>query len=83
MELPQTGTVNSWGGVLSTAGGIVIFGEDSGALMAADASTGKAAVELSDQPALEGFTHDLHVRQQAADCRRRWLPNIIAFGLME
>jgi alcohol dehydrogenase (cytochrome c) len=40
-ELPQTGTVNSWGGVLSTASGVVIFGEDSGALMAADASTGK------------------------------------------
>jgi len=41
-SLPQTGTVNSWGGVLSTAGGVVIFGEDSGALMAADAATGKA-----------------------------------------
>ena len=40
-ELPQTGTVNSWGGVLSTAGGLVIFGEDSGALMAADAASGK------------------------------------------
>jgi alcohol dehydrogenase (cytochrome c) len=40
-ELPQTGAVNSWGGVLSTGGGVVIFGEDSGALMAADASTGK------------------------------------------
>src|SRR5204863_7631485 len=39
--LPQTGTVNSWGGVLSTAGGVVIFGEDSGALMAADAANGK------------------------------------------
>jgi len=40
-ELPQQGPVTSWGGVLSTAGGIVIFGEDSGSLMAADASTGK------------------------------------------
>ena len=40
-ELPQTGAVNSWGGTLSTAGGVVIFGEDSGALMAADAATGK------------------------------------------
>ncbi len=39
--IPQTGAVNSWGGVLSTAGGVVIFGEDSGALMAADAATGK------------------------------------------
>ena len=40
-ELPQVGPVTSWGGVLSTAGGIVIFGEDSGSLMAADAVTGK------------------------------------------
>jgi alcohol dehydrogenase (cytochrome c) len=39
-ELPQSGAVNSWGGVLSTAGGTVFFGEDSGALMAADASKG-------------------------------------------
>ena len=31
----------SWGGVLSTAGGVVIFGDDSGALMAADAANGK------------------------------------------
>ncbi len=40
-ELPQVGPVTSWGGTLSTAGGIVIFGEDSGALMAADVATGK------------------------------------------
>ena len=40
-ELPQTGAVDSWGGVLSTAGGVVIFGEDSGSLMAADAKDGK------------------------------------------
>ncbi|HSU88747.1 MAG TPA: PQQ-binding-like beta-propeller repeat protein [Terriglobia bacterium] len=40
-ELPQLGAVNSWGGSLSTAGGVVIFGEDSGALMAADAMNGK------------------------------------------
>jgi len=40
-ELPQPGPVTSWGGVLSTAGGIVIFGEDSGSLMAADAANGK------------------------------------------
>jgi alcohol dehydrogenase (cytochrome c) len=39
-ELPQSGAVNSWGGVLSTAGGTVFFGEDSGALMAADAANG-------------------------------------------
>jgi alcohol dehydrogenase (cytochrome c) len=40
-ELPQAGPVTSWGGVLSTAGGVVIFGDDSGSLAAADASNGK------------------------------------------
>ena len=40
MGAPQSGAVNSWGGVLSTAGGTVFFGEDSGALMAADAASG-------------------------------------------
>jgi alcohol dehydrogenase (cytochrome c) len=40
-ELPQTGPAQSWGGTLATATGLVIFGEDGGALMAADAVTGK------------------------------------------
>jgi alcohol dehydrogenase (cytochrome c) len=40
-ELPQAGTAQSWGGVLATAGGVVFFGEDTGALMAADAATGR------------------------------------------
>jgi alcohol dehydrogenase (cytochrome c) len=40
-ELPQTGPADSWGGTLATASGLVFFGEDSGALMAVDASTGK------------------------------------------
>ena len=40
-ELPQPGPAQSWGGTLSTATGLVIFGEDGGALMAADAATGQ------------------------------------------
>ena len=40
-ELPQSGKSNSWGGTLSTAGGLVFFGEDSGSLMAADDATGR------------------------------------------
>ncbi len=40
-ELPQPGPAVSWGGTLATATGLVIFGEESGALMAADATTGK------------------------------------------
>ena len=40
-EIPQEGRANTWGGVLSTAGGIVLFGEDNGAFTAADAKSGK------------------------------------------
>jgi len=39
--LPQRGPAFSWGGTLATSTGLVIFGEDGGALMAADAVTGK------------------------------------------
>lgn len=39
-EVSQSGAGSSWGGVLATAGGLVVFGDDSGALAAVDASTG-------------------------------------------
>lgn len=45
-EVPQIGTANSWGGTLATASGLVFFGEDSGALVAADALTGKVLSTL-------------------------------------
>src|SRR5262249_54539976 len=35
-ELPQPGPAESWGGTLATSTGLVIFGEEGGALMAAD-----------------------------------------------
>jgi alcohol dehydrogenase (cytochrome c) len=40
-ELPQAGPAYSWGGTLTTASGLVIFGEDGGELMAVEAATGK------------------------------------------
>jgi alcohol dehydrogenase (cytochrome c) len=81
-ELPQTGTVNSWGGVLSTAGGIVIFGEDSGALMAADASTGKPlwSFQTSQLWKASPMTYTFDNKQLIAVAAGS---NIIAFGLME
>ena len=39
-ELTQPGPALSWGGTLSTASGLVIFGEEGGGLMAADATSG-------------------------------------------
>ena len=40
-EVPQTGPANSWGGTLSTAGGVVFYGDDGGAFAAVDAKTGE------------------------------------------
>jgi alcohol dehydrogenase (cytochrome c) len=40
-EYAQTGRVQTYSGVLSTAGGLVFFGEDSGAFAALDAATGR------------------------------------------
>jgi alcohol dehydrogenase (cytochrome c) len=79
-ELPQTGTVNSWGGVLTTASGVVIFGEDSGALMAADASTGRPLWSFQTNalwkasPMTYMFDNKQYVAVAAGS-------NIIAFGL--
>jgi PQQ-dependent dehydrogenase (methanol/ethanol family) len=40
-EYPQIGPGNTWGGTLSTAGGLVFFGDDSGAFAALEAKGGK------------------------------------------
>ncbi len=79
-ELPQQGAVNSWGGVLSTAGGVVIFGEDSGALMAADASTGKPlwSFQTSQVWKASPMTYMFDNAQYVAVAAGS---NIIAFGL--
>ncbi len=45
-EVPQIGVADSWGGTLATASGLVFYGEDSGAFVAADASTGKTLMTL-------------------------------------
>ena len=39
-EAPQIGAADTWGGTLATASGLVFYGEDSGAFVAADAHTG-------------------------------------------
>ena len=40
-ELPQEGQGDSWSGTLSTASGLVFYGDDAGGIGAADASNGK------------------------------------------
>lgn len=52
-EVPQDGPGTTWTGTLTTAGSLVIFGDDGGSLAAADASTGR---KLWSFP----FTENLH-----------------------
>jgi alcohol dehydrogenase (cytochrome c) len=79
-ELRQTGAVNSWGGTLSTAGGVVILGEDSGALMAVDAANGKPlwSFQTSQLWKASPMTYMFDSRQYVAVAAGS---NIIAFGL--
>src|SRR5262245_36515090 len=39
-EVPQTGNSNNYAGTLSTAGGVVFYGQASGEFAAVDANTG-------------------------------------------
>jgi PQQ-dependent dehydrogenase (methanol/ethanol family) len=87
-EVPQIGTADSWGGVLSTAGGLVFFGEDSGALGAVDAATGEdlwhiqtnASTELGDGHSWRSspMTYLAGGKQYIAVSNG---PNILVFGL--
>jgi alcohol dehydrogenase (cytochrome c) len=45
-EIPQEGPANTWTGTLTTASGLVIFGDDGNSLAAADAKTGKRLWEF-------------------------------------
>ena len=81
-EMPQTGSASSWGGVLTTAGGLVFVAEDSGALMALDAATGsplwqfQANVQWKASPMTYVFDGRQHIAIAAG-------PNIVAFALLE
>jgi PQQ-dependent dehydrogenase (methanol/ethanol family) len=87
-ELPHMGTADSWGGVLSTAGGVVFFGEDSGAFGAADAKTGEdlwhvqtnSSVKLGDGHSWRAspMTYLAAGKQYVAVAAG---PNILCFGL--
>ena len=81
-ELAQVGPANSWGGTLATSTGLVIFGDDSGALMAADAATGKAlwsfqtSANWKASPMTYAFDGQQYIGVAAGS-------NIIAFGLVQ
>jgi len=79
-ELPQTGADLSWGGVLSTATGVVFYGDDSGAFAAADAANGKqlwsfaANQNWKASPMAYEFDNKQYIAVAAGS-------SIIAFGL--
>jgi alcohol dehydrogenase (cytochrome c) len=79
-ELPQTGDAGSWGGVLSTAGGIVMYGSDDGSFAAADAKTGKPlwSFPTSQEPHNSPMTYQFDNQQYIVTAMG---PNILAFGL--
>jgi alcohol dehydrogenase (cytochrome c) len=79
-ELPQTGDANSWGGVLSTAGGVVMFGADDDSFAAADAKTGKLlwSFPTSQEPHASPMTYMFDHKQYIVIAMG---PNVLAFGL--
>ncbi len=80
-ELPETGPANSWGGVLATAGGIVLFCEDGGLFTAADEKAGKrlwqwpAELVWRSSPMTYAFDGKQYVAVAAGS-------NIVSFGLV-
>ena len=79
-ELPQIGAGDTFGGVLSTAGGVVFYGADDGTFAAADAGSGKLLWSFAanqrphSSPMTYAFDHEQYVAVTMG-------PNVVAFGL--
>ena len=81
-EVPEPGYAVSWDRALSTAGGIVIFCDESGALAAADATNGKRLWTLQTNQLLKRspMTYVFDGKQYVAVASGS---NIISMGLVE
>ena len=81
-EVPQAGAGNSWGGTLSTAGGVVFFGEESGSFAAIDAADGRLlwSFQTSQFWKASPMTYVFDSRQYVAVAAGS---DVIAFGLAE
>jgi alcohol dehydrogenase (cytochrome c) len=79
-ELSQPGPADSWGGTLTTATGLVFFGEEGGSLMAVDAANGKALWSFPTNQLWKAspMTYSLDGRQYIAVAAG---PNVMAFGV--
>jgi alcohol dehydrogenase (cytochrome c) len=81
-ELPQVGRADSWGGTLTTASGLVFFGEDSGMFEAVDAVHGKPLWQFQTNQLWKAspMTYSFDGRQYLGVASGE---TIIAFGLVE
>jgi alcohol dehydrogenase (cytochrome c) len=79
-EIPQTGPGDSWGGLFSTATGLVFYCDDSGALAAVDAKTGAPLWHFNTNQSFRAspMTYAVDGRQYIAVAAGS---NVIAFGL--
>ncbi len=79
-EYPQIGPADSWGGVLSTEGGLVFFGDDSGAFACVNAKTGKPLWHFNTSQLWKAspMTYSVNGKQYVAVAAGS---NILAFGL--
>jgi len=79
-ELPEVGSGESRSGALATAAGVVFFGEDSGALMAADSASGKILWHFQTSQSIRAspMTYVFDNRQYVAIASGS---NILVFGL--
>ena len=82
-EYPMIGSGDSWAGTLSTSGGLVFFGDDSGSFVAVDSKTGKllwhfytGAARLSASPMTYAIKGQQYVTLAAG-------ANIVTFGLID
>jgi alcohol dehydrogenase (cytochrome c) len=81
-ELPQSGPATSWGGTLATGGGLVFFGDDSGAFAAVDAATGTRLWQFQTNALWKAspMTYVFDGRQHIAVAAG---PTIVSFALVE
>ena len=81
-EMPQVGSGESRSGTLATAGGVVVFGEDSGALMVADSKSGKPLWSFQTNQSLRAspMTYMFDGKQYLAIASGA---NVLAFALGE
>ena len=79
-EIEQIGGRGTWGGVLSTDGGLVFYGDDSGAFAAVQATDGEPlwSFQLNVQFRASPMTYSIDGRQYVAIAAGR---NVVAFAL--